>query len=92
VGRHSAVDGSAVDPVVADALARRSEGAAPGRHGDLRADTTQSDLGWPGTSTTHEGLGWPGGMSAPGSQADVPPGVPQTPARPRGWRRFFSAA
>jgi hypothetical protein len=92
VGRHSAVDGSAVDPVVADALARRPVGAPPGRHGDLRADTTASDLGWPGTSTTHEGLGWPGSMSAPDTSAAVPEESSAEPARPRGWRRFFRAA
>jgi hypothetical protein len=92
VGRHAAVDGSAVHPVVADALARRPADAAPGRHGALRAETTESGLGWPGTTTTHEGLGWPGGMSAPPRQDAAPAESPQGPARPRGWRRFFRAA
>ena len=92
MGRHSALEGASVDPVVAAALARRPADAPAGRHGDLRAEGTESGLGWPGTSTTHEGLGWPGGMSAPGSRADVPAESPQTPARPRGWRRFFRAA
>jgi hypothetical protein len=86
VGRHSASEGAAVDPVVAAALAQRPVDAPAGRHGDLRAE---GGLGWPGTSTTHEGLGWPGGMSDPVS-ATVPAAEPQK--RRRGWRRLFRAA
>ncbi|MBB3084984.1 hypothetical protein [Geodermatophilus sabuli] len=90
MGRHSAADDAVVHPVVAAALARRPAGLPAARHGDLRADSTESELGWPGESTTHEGLGWPGGMSAePARQAG---GAAEQPARPRGWRRFFRAA
>ena len=89
MGRHSAREGAAVDPVVAAALARRAAGAPAGRRGELRAEGTQSGLGWPGTSTTHEGLGWPGGTSNEVDQAPADTGRPQ---RRRGWRRLFRAA
>ncbi|MGY1635222.1 hypothetical protein ACI78V_01050 [Geodermatophilus sp. SYSU D00742] len=91
MGRHSAAEDAAVDPVVAAALARRPAGLPAGRHGDLRADSPESGLGWPGDSTTHEGLGWPGGMSAEPRGAVAVDG-PGRRARPRGWRRFFRAA
>jgi hypothetical protein len=89
VGRHSALEGASVDPVVAAALARRPADAPAGRHGDLRAEGTESGLGWPGTSTTREGLGWPGGISD-----EARPAAPATeaPQRRRGWRRLFRAA
>ena len=89
MGRHSALQGAAVDPVVAAALARRPADAPAGRHGDLHAEGTESGLGWPGTSTTHEGLGWPGGISDEAPQ--VAPAV-EVPPRRRGWRRPFRAA
>ena len=89
MGRHSAPEGAAVDPVVAAALAQRPVDAPAGRHGDLRAEGTRSGLGWPGTSTTHEGLGWPGGMTDEAPQA-VPAAEP--PRRRRDWRRLFRAA
>ena len=100
MGRHSALEGAAVHPVVAAALERRAADAVAGRRGDLRAEGTQSGLGWPGTSTTHEGLGWPGGTSNeilgwPGGTSNE---VDQTsadvgrPQRRRGWRRVFRAA
>ena len=89
MGRHSALEGASVDPVVAAALARRPADAPAGRHGDLRAEGTESGLGWPGTSTTHEGLGWPGGISDEATQA-APDARP--PQRRRGWRRLFRAA
>ena len=89
MGRHSALEGASVDPVVAAALARRPADAPAGRHGDLRAEGTESGLGWPGTSTTHEGLGWPGGTSSDVDQAPAATGGPQ---RRRGWRRLFRAA
>ena len=89
MGRHSALEGAAVDPVVAAALARRSADAPAGRHGELHAEGTESGLGWPGTSTTHEGLGWPGGTS---NQVDQAPADTGRPQRRRGWRRLFRAA
>jgi hypothetical protein len=89
VGRHSALDGTAVHPVVAAALAQRAAGASTRRRGAERAQSSESGLGWPGSSTTHEGLGWPGGMPDPARQAAEPS---EPPARPRGWWRFFRAA
>ena len=89
MGRHSALEGAAVDPVVAAALAQRPADAPAGRHGHARAEGTESGLGWPGTSTTHEGLGWPGGMSDQAAQ--VAPDAEQ-PGKRRGWRRLFRAA
>ncbi|WP_448610311.1 hypothetical protein [Geodermatophilus sp. URMC 60] len=86
MGRHSALEGAAVDPVVAAALAQRAADAPAGRHGDPRAEGTEGGLGWPGTSTTHEGLGWPGGMTD-----EVAPAAPPQRER-RGWRRLFRAA
>ena len=89
MGRHSALEGAAVDPVVAAALAQRPADAPAGRHGHARAEGTESGLGWPGTSTTHEGLGWPGGMSDQAPQ--VAPDAEQ-PGKRRRWRRLFRAA
>ena len=88
MGRHSALEGAAVDPVVAAALAQRPANAPAGRHGHARAEGTESGLGWPGTATTHEDLGWPGGMSHQAPQ--VAPGADQAEQR-RGWRRRFRA-
>ncbi len=89
MGRHSALEGAAVDPVVAAALAQRSADVPAGRHGVPRAEATESGLGWPGDPTTHEGLGWPGGISDQAPQAASDDGQPQ---RRRGWRRLFRAA
>ena len=89
MGRHSALEGAAVHPVVAAALERRAADAVAGRRGDLRAEGTQSGLGWPATSTTHEGLGWPGGTSNEVDQTSADVGQSQ---RRRGWRRLFRAA
>lgn len=88
MGRHSAVEGAAADPVVAAALGRRPADAA-GRHGDVRAEGTESGLGWPGASTTHEGLGWPGRTSGQDRVAEPDAG---RAALRRGWRRLFRAA
>ncbi len=88
MGRHSALEGAAVDPVVAAALAQRPADAPAGRHGHARAEGTESGLGWPGTSTTHEGLGWPGGISDRARRAA--PDAEQE--KRRGWRRLFRAA
>ena len=88
MGRHSALEGAAVHPVVAAALAQRTAEVPAGRHGDLHAEGTESGLGWPGDPTTHEGLGWPGGTTQQAAVA-APPVEPQ---RRRGWRRLFRAA
>jgi hypothetical protein len=90
VGRHAAADGAAVHPVVAAALARRATGLSSGRHGDLRADDTHSNVGWPAGDDEEPSsggpTGWPGGMTE-----QAPPQAPAVPARPRGWRRFFGS-
>ena len=89
MGRHSALEGAAVHPVVAAALAQRPADVPAGRHGDLRAEGTESGLGWPGDPTTHEGLGWPGGIS---DEARPPAPVTEVAPKRRSWRRFFRAA
>jgi hypothetical protein len=89
VGRHSASEGAPPHPVVAAALAQRSADAPAGRHGDLRAEGSESGLGWPGDPTTHEGLGWPGGTT---QQAAVAAPAVEPSQRRRGWRRLFRAA
>ena len=89
MGRHSALEGDAVDPLVAAALAQRPADTPAGRHGHARAEGTESGLGWPGTSTTHEGLGWPGGISDQAPQAGP---EAEQPEKRRGWRRLFRAA
>jgi hypothetical protein len=89
VGRHSASEGAAPHPVVAAALAQRSADAPAGRHGGLRAEGSESGLGWPGDPTTHEGLGWPGGTT---QQAAVAAPAVEPSQRRRGWRRLFRAA
>ncbi|MGY1703081.1 hypothetical protein ACI79C_00770 [Geodermatophilus sp. SYSU D00697] len=90
MGRHAAADGAAVHPVVAAALARRAEGMPSGRHGDLRAEGTRSNVGWPARTdegpSTGGSTGWPGGMTDPAPQRP-----PAAPARPRGWRRLFGS-
>jgi len=58
VGRHAAADDAGTDPIVAAALARRSD--ASGARRAPRAEGTESGLGWPGDTTTGGGLGWPG--------------------------------
>ncbi|NEK58206.1 hypothetical protein GCU56_10025 [Geodermatophilus sabuli] len=94
MGRHSALDGAEVHPVVAEALARRSLDTSPGRHGQLRADGSESGLGWPGPVRTGERVGWPGGMPDPGERGALDGADHGEPApQPRrGWRRFFRAA
>jgi len=67
VGRHTAPDGDAVHPVVAEALARRPT-AGEGSH------RTEGPLGWPGEPPAQGsgGLGWPG---------DLAPTAPVAPVR-----------
>ncbi|MGK5111008.1 MULTISPECIES: hypothetical protein [unclassified Geodermatophilus] len=95
MGRHSAADGATVHPVVAAALARRQEGVPAGRHGDLEAESTHSNVGWPGSPGSGEGtpsggsVGWPGGASQPARQETSV--ADEAPEKPRGWRRLFGS-
>ena len=67
MGRHSAGDGSGVDPIVAAALRSRPavEDPSTPRHGDgerpeqLTAADGEGGLGWPGEPGEGTGLGWP---------------------------------
>ena len=65
MGRHAAADDAGTDPIVAAALARRSD--APGTRRAPRAEGTESGLGWPGDTTTGGGLGWPGSADEAGT-------------------------
>ncbi|WP_131801432.1 hypothetical protein [Klenkia brasiliensis] len=68
MGKHSALDGSTVHPLVADALQRRQHAAAPGRAPNVvqhqAADTRPTAVGWPDGPRRGDGLGWPGGEPA----------------------------
>ena len=90
MGRHAAVDGAAVDPLVAAALAQRATGGPTSRHARIGAEGTPGPVGWPGSTETGGGLGWPGGMGSGDEQRSAEP-QPEQPARPRGWCRFFGA-
>jgi hypothetical protein len=102
VGRHTAPDGGAVHPVVAEALARRPVDAV-GAH---RGESTQrigTSVGWPGRPPEPGtgGLGWPGdlapsapvGVTTDGDGAAENEAEDPAPAmedrRRRGWRRIF---
>lgn len=95
MGRHTALDGEAVHPVVAAALAQRPAETA-GAH---RGERAEGNVGWPGEPRPGGGgLGWPG---------DLPPAAPSRPrsdavpadeqpeglnsGRRRGWRRLFGS-
>ena len=71
MGRHTAPDGDAVHPVIAEALARRP---APGAHRDEGSQRDEGPLGWPGEPPVQGsgGLGWPG---------DLAPTAPVAPVR-----------
>ena len=95
VGKHAAPDGSAVHPLVADALARRASGGADGQGEQAPAERT-GRVGWPAPPAPGGGgLGWPGeepaqdvtaqpGAVAPSGAPSVAPSSAQ-----RGWRRLF---
>jgi hypothetical protein len=105
VGRHTAPDGDAVHPVVAEALARRP---APGAHRGEGSHRDEGPLGWPGEPPAHGsgGLGWPGDLAPTAPVApvrdivedEVPDDRPEEPSAPldggrrRGWRRLFGLA
>ena len=102
MGRHTAPDGDAVHPVVAEALARRPADIA-GAH------RNEGSVGWPGEPPApgSGGLGWPGDLAPTApvrpvrdvfedhARAEEQPKVP-TPrvesGRRRGWRRLFGHA
>jgi hypothetical protein len=88
VGKHAAPEGSAVHPLVARALARRTDEAAEGQPPDERT----GPVGWPAPPVPGGGgLGWPGrepeGAAAPPA-AEVPAADPPVVVQ-RGWRRLF---
>ena len=98
MGKHTAANGSTVDPLVADALARRSGPPAAAHRGE------GGSTGWPEPAPGGGGgLGWPeeprpeqaeprdGGSR----EADAPADREEhtTAAGPRrGWRRLFSSS
>jgi hypothetical protein len=97
VGRHTAGDGTGVDPIVAAALLRRPVAEEPGasRHSPDSGPVTAADgdgdgggLGWPGEPGSGSGLGWPVDVSD-GVPADGPRVAAQPAGRRRGWRRLF---
>jgi len=86
VGKHTAPEGSGVDPIVAGALARRAtDGAEP----EPAPDERTTPVGWPAPpSPGGGGLGWPGRDAA--APTDEAPAVAEAPAAgQRGWRRLF---
>ena len=104
MGKHTADDDSTVDPLVADALARRGD-AAPAAHGEHSGGST----GWPGPAPGGGApVGWPGGTGpapddAPQEPAEAdaeramtpvvrPASAPAPVAVRRGWRRLFGAS
>jgi hypothetical protein len=64
VGKHSALDGATVHPLVADALERRQQtppqGRAPNVVQHQAAEPGSTAVGWPATAHRADGLGWPG--------------------------------
>jgi hypothetical protein len=85
VGKHAAPDGSAVHPLVADALARRASGGTDGQREQEPAERT-GRVGWPAAPAPGGGgLGWPGGEPADAGVTSVA----DVPMAQRGWRRLF---
>ena len=104
MGRHTALDGDAVHPVIAEALSRRAA-SGEGSHRD------EGPLGWPGEPPARGsgGVGWPGDLAPtapvapvrdiveddppddelPGDEQLEEPAPPLDGARRRGWRRLF---
>ncbi len=60
MGRHEAADDAATDPLVAEALHRRPQGAPAGSHEALPG--REGPIGWPGQELEEDGepIGWPG--------------------------------
>ena len=81
MGKHAAPEGAAADPIVADALARRSSPA-------VHRTATEGPVGWPGIPAPEGGgLGWP--ADAGGSDGDGAPAEPAPPVTRRSWRRLL---
>ena len=99
MGRHTATNGTGVDPIVAAALLRRpptGDAGTPRHSSDhpvLAAADGDGGLGWPGEPADGTGLGWPADLrSAPADEAADGPGLTEEPASPRrGWRRLFGS-
>ena len=102
MGRHSAADGSGVDPIVAAALRQRPTSVELGtpRHGpefrqrQLAGVEREGGLGWPGEPHTGTGLGWPVDLVPAAAPAGAEPAATLVtdgaPVRRRlGWRRIF---
>ena len=93
MGRHAASEGSAVHPIVAGALARRTAESADG-HGEQAPVEGTGPVGWPAPPAPGGGgLGWPSGDPAPAGledgRAERAPSDAASPAAQRGWRRLF---
>ncbi len=95
VGRHTAADGAGADPLVAAALAQRSDGGGGAHHGDAASSSGEGGLGWPVAPEAPEpgdgGLGWPGGGSGQDAEDATATETPAALPR-RGWRRLFGSA
>ena len=95
MGRHTAADSAARDPLVADALDRRPAAAAHGVHEALPG--REGPIGWPAGEPDGDGeVGWPGELPVRTERTDdgeagspePAPAAPQDDA-PRGWRRLL---
>ena len=95
VGRHTAADGAAADPLVAAALTRRPGDGAGAHRGDTASSPGEGGLGWPVPPEAPEpgdgGLGWPGGGSGQGAEDATRSETAGTRPR-RGWRRLLGSA
>lgn len=84
MGKHSALEGATVHPLVADALERRQQAGAPVAAPNVvqhqAADTRSAAVGWPAEQHRAGGLGWPGAEVADG--ADGPLAVEPPAAHP----------
>jgi hypothetical protein len=99
MGRHTALDGSAVHPLVAQGLARRSAAPVSARRAaePLR---DEGGLGWPQPEVPGGGgLGWPGDLddqvrsghrgNETETRVEEPPTARVPAGRRRSWRRLF---
>ncbi len=79
MGKHSALDGATVHPLVADALQRRQHSSLPGRPANVvqhqAGDARSTATGWPSAAPAGGGLGWPGAepvVTAPAAPVEHP--------------------